>query len=429
MVVAARLVDHLHPLLAELKDAPESEPAFWERVAERRAPLVEPDPTSPEHSLVTYVFRDADAGHVVVQPGFGESADNVMDRIPGTAAWHAAYRYRNDVRLQYSFWPNLPPMTFRDTDETKWAQFRAFVRENTPSPDSNARETFVSRAGEGRPDDVASILSLPNAPDQSIIEKRAGVARGWLEAQQFKSEVMGNERRVWVYTPPGYAPEGRSYPMIVAFDGGAALTMMPTHRLLDNLLADGRVAPAIAVFIDNPTDTSRAVELPCNEDFARFIETELVPWVRGKYAVSHEASDGYVTGVSYGGLASLWMGYRLAHIFGNVLSQSASLWWGPGYDLEKPLPLQRYEPEWLIEQYAASPRLPLKLWMEVGLMEPLDRMVEPNRRLAAVLADKGYDLTYGEFAAGHDYALWRVTLARALAKMLPATEAAIGAPA
>ncbi len=421
MVVAERLVDHLHPLLAGLRDAPGGETAFWERMAEARTPLIEPDPTSPDHSLVTYVFPDPDAGHVVVQPGFGELADNVMDRIPGTGVWHAAYRYRNDVRVTYSFAANLPLMSFLDPDETKWVQLREFVR-NHPQPDSdpNARESFVSRAGEGLPDNVASILSLPDAPDPSITEKRADVARGWIDAHRLKSQVMGNERRVWIYTPPGYAPGVRSYPMIVAFDGGAALTLMPTHRVLDNLLADGRIGPMVAVFVDNATDTSRAYELPCNEDFARFIETELIPWVRGKYAVSHDAKDAFVTGVSYGGLASMWMGFRLPHLFGNVISQAASLWWGPGFDGEKPLPLQTYTPEWLIDQYAASPRLPLRIWMEIGLMEPEDRMVGTNRRMAAVLRAKGYDLTYSEFAAGHDYALWRVTMARALSTMLPA---------
>jgi enterochelin esterase-like enzyme len=420
VVVAERLVSHLHPRLAALRDAPGDEAVFWERMAEERNPLIEPDPASPHHSLVTYVFPDPDARHVVMNPGFGELVDNVMERIPGTAVWHAAYRYRNDVRATYSFAANLPAVSFRDSDEAKWAEFRAFfVDAPPPSPDPNARETFISRAGEGLPDNVASILSLPGAPDQAITAKRLGIARGHIEAHRLTSTVMGNERRVWVYTPPGYAPGERRYPMLVLFDGGAALSLMPTHRLLDNLLADGRIGPMVAVFVDNATDTSRNHELPCSEDFARFIETELVPWVRGKYAVSHDPKDGFVTGVSYGGLASMWMGYRLPHIFGVVIAQAPSLWWGPGWDLDKPLPLQTYAEGWLIDQYAASPRLPLRIWMEIGLMEPQDRMIDPCRRMSEVLREKGYDLTYSEFAAGHDYALWRVTLAQALAKMAP----------
>ena len=42
-----------------------------------------------------------------------------------------------------------------------------------------------------------------------------------------------------------------------------------------------------------------------------------------------------MTGVSYGGLAAMWMGYRLPHIFGNVIAQAPSLWWGPGFDTTK----------------------------------------------------------------------------------------------
>ncbi len=128
VVVAERLVGHLHPRLAALRDAPGGEAAFWERMAEERTPLIEPDPASPYHSLVTYVFPDPDARHVVMNPGFGELVDNVMERIPGTAVWHAAYRYRNDVRATYSFAANLPAVSFRDPDEAKWAEFRAFFR-------------------------------------------------------------------------------------------------------------------------------------------------------------------------------------------------------------------------------------------------------------------------------------------------------------
>jgi enterochelin esterase-like enzyme len=420
MTIAERLVDHLHPWLAELRADPGGEAAFWERVARERAPLIETDPERPDHSLVTYVFPiHGEAQHVVVQPGFGDPVDNVMDRVAGTNVCHASFRYRNDVRATYSFAPDMPPISWRSADETSWRALLAFVGAHKPAPDPHHREFFASRAGEGLPDNIASILTLPDAPSQTVVDKRADVPRGHIDRSLFRSEVMGNERRVWVYTPPGYEAGKGAYPVLVAFDGGAALSLTPTHRIVDNLLAEGRIGPLIAVFVDNATDTSRNQELPCSEDFARFIETELLPWVRQNYAVSDDPRDGYVTGLSYGGLASFWMGFRLPHLFGNVISQSASLWWGPGFEMEKPQAAQNCGHEWLIDQYARAPRLPLRVWMEIGLMEPDDRMIEPNRRMKVVLEAKGYDVTYQEFAGGHDHAAWRGTFATALETMLP----------
>jgi enterochelin esterase family protein len=152
----------------------------------------------------------------------------------------------------------------------------------------------------------------------------------------------------------------------------------------------------------------------------RLIEDELLPWLRANYRVSHTAADHFVTGASFGGLASMWVGLRLPHLFGNVISQAASLWWGPGFRMDTPPRGSNYQAEWLIEQYAASPRLPVRFWQEIGLMEDPERMLEPNRRMKAVLDAKGYDLTYREPAGGHDTALWRGTLADALATMMPA---------
>ena len=418
MSIAERVTDHVHPRLVALKADPSGEGAFWKQIAREKTPLIEPDPARPGYSLVTYVYRMPEgAKHVVMHPGFGENMDNVLDRLAGTSVCHATYRYRNDVRVTYSFAPDFPLVDFKRATDAEWKAFMDLAPGFRPDPDPTRRESFVSRAEEGQPDNIASILSLPDAPDQAIVESRADIPHGKVDWHKLTSEVLGNERRIWVYTPPGYEPGGGPYPMLVAFDGGSSLTVTPIHRVLENLLAEGRVRPMIGVFVDNPTPTSRNDDLPCSEPFARFIETELIPWVRERYAVSDDPTDGYVTGVSYGGLASMWIGFRLPHLFGNVISQSASLWWGPGFDMAKAFRSQEYTPGWLIDEYERAPKLPLRIWQEIGLMEPDDRMIEPNRRMKAVLEAKGYNLIYRETAGGHDYAIWRGTIADALAAM------------
>jgi enterochelin esterase family protein len=422
-VAAERLADHLHPRLAALRDNPGGEAEFWAEIAAERAPLIEPDQTLG-YSIVTYVFAMPEgASHAAVNPGFGEARDNVMGRIAGTNVCHAAYRCRNDLRTNYSFFPDVPLIPFEEASEADIAAMMAFGREHPPIPDPHRRDHFLIRYGGYAPDQDTSVLALPDAPDQPLMREREGFnhARG-IELHPFKSEILGNERRIWIYTPPEYDPSREApYPVLVAFDGGSALSMMPTQRMLDALTADGRIRPHVGVFIDNATDTSRSDDLPCSEPFARFVEEELLPWVRGKYRVSHDAQDHTVTGVSYGGLASMWFGFRLPHVFGTVISQAASLWWGPGWVQGAAMRDQRYDTEWLIEQYEGAPRLPVRFWMEIGLLEHPERMLATNRRMKAVLEAKGYDLTYSEPCGGHDYAVWRGTLGDALAHMLPAS--------
>ncbi|HLI64817.1 MAG TPA: alpha/beta hydrolase-fold protein [Caulobacteraceae bacterium] len=416
MSIAERVADHLHPAIAALKADPAGAAAFWERVAVEKAPLIEADPERPGFSLVTYVFPLPEgAKYVVVSPGFGEAKDNVLDLIPGTNVCHAAYRYRNDVRATYGFMADMPLIDIWRATDAELKAFMDVMLTAVPSPDPHHRESFTSRAGEGQPDNVASILSLPDAPAQPYVARRADVPHGKVDrTDAFASQILGNARRIWVYTPPGYDADAAPYPLLVAFDGGGSLTLTPIHRIIENLIAEGRIRPMVAVFVDNPTATSRNDELPCSEPFAGFLETELIPWVRERYNVSADPADGYVTGVSYGGLAAMWMGYRLPHVFGNVIAQAPSLWWGPGFDMTRALGSQTYKEGWLVDQYEAAPKLPLRIWQEIGLMEHPERMIEPNRRMKAVLEAKGYDLTYSEPAGGHDYALWRGTIAEAL---------------
>src|SRR6266511_5574334 len=70
-------------------------------------------------------------------------------------------------------------------------------------------------------------------------------------------------------------------------------------------------------------------------------------------------------------------------------------------------------------EYALRDRLPLRFYLDAGVLEtlPWDRfgqLVHANRHMRDVLLAKGYDVTYREFAGGHDYLWWRETIADGL---------------
>jgi enterochelin esterase-like enzyme len=50
------------------------------------------------------------------------------------------------------------------------------------------------------------------------------------------------------------------------------------------------------------------------------------------------------------------------------------------------------------------PKADIKLWLDCGV---LDFLLEPNRIMAALLKEKGYDVTYLENGGAHNYTTWR----------------------
>ena len=60
------------------------------------------------------------------------------------------------------------------------------------------------------------------------------------------SRRLGNDRRIYVYTPPGHDKGGAPYPLVVLFDGLDYLSTTPTPTILDNLIAQKRVPPTVA---------------------------------------------------------------------------------------------------------------------------------------------------------------------------------------
>src|SRR5262249_26865942 len=69
-------------------------------------------------------------------------------------------------------------------------------------------------------------------------DSRPAAAAGKIEARTISDASYQRQRRIWVYTPPGYdARRMVPYPWILAFDGDEYREVMPLPKTLDTLLA------------------------------------------------------------------------------------------------------------------------------------------------------------------------------------------------
>ena len=113
---------------------------------------------------------------------------------------------------------------------------------------AQAARARMSRPVVLQPDDVPA---FPEAPD-AIFERREAIPHGTLELIEYDSKTVGTRRKMNVYTPPGYSKD-KKYPVVYLLHGiGGDETewMRFAHpaELFDNLIADGKMVPLVAVF-------------------------------------------------------------------------------------------------------------------------------------------------------------------------------------
>jgi enterochelin esterase-like enzyme len=393
---------------------------FWRQVAQVGTPLVTPIANDDAHQLATFLWRgDATTQNVVVL-GPSQSrpiTDYLMDHIPDTDVWRLTLKLPAGARFAYTLSINDPLVL-----EGPRAAERAATQQADPL---NPKKSWNYAPGAGV-HEYSSMAELPGAPPQPWISKRPGVPEGKVEHTHFKSDLLGNERKITIYTPAAYQKGGAPADLLVLFDENAYIDRVPTPTILDNLIAAGSIRPTIAVLIANPSQETRVKELSPNPTFADFLANELVPWVRAHYRVAAEPGRTVVAGSSLGGIAATYAALRHPEIFGNVLCQSGSFWWAPDHRFGGD-PLT--ETNWLAKQFIESPKLPIRFYMDAGLFE-VDfsgsggAILEPSRQMRDVLLAKGYEVHYKEFASGHDYLNWRGTLADGLIRLTGVTQSA-----
>jgi enterochelin esterase-like enzyme len=379
------------------KDARAAEAQFWATVQRVGTPLVEPIPGDTTNVLFTFLWHGDSATKNVALVNTAvasyEPAQALLTRVSGTDVWYRSYPARTDARFSYELSVNDNLIPFDQV--TDWgARSATFHRDPF-----NKR---VHASGFGREQSVAE---GPRARRDEWSDARAGVAKGRVEQTTIASKLLGNTRDVWVYTPAGYdtlAKHG-GLPLLLVFDGGEFVSSIPVPTMLDNLVAAKRIAPMVAVFVAS-SDEQRNTELNQNEHFAEFLATELMPWVRARYAIASSPKRNVIAGSSMGGLAAAFFANRHPELFANVLSQSgAFMFAAPG----------EQSPEHLKRDIESSPQRDIAYYLEAGIYEQgrLDEggvdLVASNRHLRDALRTKGNRVTYDEYAGGHDDLSWR----------------------
>lgn len=263
-----------------------------------------------------------------------------------------------------------------------------------------------------------SFINLAPASSKIVdLEKNWGVLnlknpKGKIHSLSFSSQILKNKREVWVYTPPSYQWLDGPYPLLVVFDGQAYTSeLIPTAIILDNLLAEKKIPPLVALFFNSIDQETRSRELSCNSRLVKCLMQELLPWLSRRFFVTKSPSQTIIAGSSLGGLAAAYVAYCHPERFGNVLSQSGAFWWNPIEESHEP---------WLIQQFeTASSPLPIHFYLDVGNQETEKNhdqmsMIELNQHLHKILENKGCSVIYYEFEGDHDYESWRKTFAYGL---------------
>lgn len=159
------------------------------------------------------------------------------------------------------------------------------------------------------------------------------------EAVNVSSKILGEERRILVSTPPGYARSDARFPVLYLTDGDAHLTH--TRGTVDFLAQNGLMPQMILVAIPNTNRTrdlspTRAMvtapdgsrrEVPHSGGagkFLEFFEKELFPYVEANYRTSPYR---LFAGHSLGGMLALHILEERPELFNAYLAVSPALDW------------------------------------------------------------------------------------------------------
>jgi predicted alpha/beta superfamily hydrolase len=192
-------------------------------------------------------------------------------------------------------------------------------------------------------------LVIEGFADQREEQASPSTVTGRLEIFRFSSEVLGNERSIRVWLPPGYAEAGdERYPVFYLNDGqnlfDEATSFIGIEWGVDEtataLIEAGEIPPLIVVGIDNggaaraqeynPPGTVFGGRQNHADRYMRFVIDELMPEINARYRTETGPEHTGFGGSSFGGNITLYASMAHPDLFDRALIESPASWIGDG---------------------------------------------------------------------------------------------------
>ncbi|UWZ85886.1 esterase [Occallatibacter riparius] len=187
---------------------------------------------------------------------------------------------------------------------------------------------------------LTSSRSMYEVPGADFMEYKAGVPHGAIATVYYDSTATNNQRRMHIYTPPGYEAGTTRLPVLYLLHGGGDSddswsTVGRAGAILDNLIGQGKALPMIIVMPAGHTSTEfrltpgvRMGHDAFNDDLVKVV----LPYVDTHYRSVADRDHRALAGLSMGGAQALnialddsadfaWIGIFSSGWFPNTLKE------------------------------------------------------------------------------------------------------------
>jgi enterochelin esterase family protein len=270
---------------------------------------------------------------------------------------------------------------------------------------------------------AASVSSFVEVPgDKPAFYDARPVPHGNVRMELYESKAMGVNRYFWVYTPPGYEKSKDKYPVYYLLHGNGEtqngwVDSGRANIILDNLIGDGKAVPMVVVMPHGHAVQSASVgpfqEVasqggpPGLRNFTLFTEDlleQIIPAVEKEYRVYTDPDHRAIGGLSMGAMQSVAIGLAHPGLFHYVLAYSGGF---GSLGVESASADVASQPPWKEHlANAAKTNKSLRL-LFLGSGQSEMGLLEPGRRLVALLQDKGLNAVWSDYPGGHVFSVWR----------------------